>query len=60
MFKDLTNITEADLSEFDASKVTLMNGMFWGCTEIQKINFGEIDTSSVEEMSFTFRYCYKN
>ena len=48
MFKDLTNIIEADLSEFDASKVTLMNGMFWGCNNVQKINFGETNTSSLK------------
>ena len=38
MFKDLENIIEVDLSNFDASKVTNMDSMFFKCINLEKIN----------------------
>ena len=50
MFYNLQNIIEIDLSNFDASKVNDMGEMFNLCKNLEKINFGNINTSSVENM----------
>ena len=48
MFFECTDITEIDLSNFDTSKVNLINDMFHGC------NF---DTSQVTSMYYMFYNC---
>ena len=45
MFRELNNLIETDLSKFDASKVSDMSWMFFNCTNLKKIDFGDIDTS---------------
>ena len=55
MFNGLNNLIEADLSNFDASKVTDMTSMFLGCTKLKKIDFGDIDTSSVKSIKDIFK-----
>ena len=50
MFYELDIITEIDLSNFDASKVRTMQWMFDGCTNLKKIEFGNINTSSLENI----------
>ena len=57
MFDGSTNITEIDLSNFDASKVRDMSWMFNGCLNLEKIEFGNINTSSLENMFAMFAYC---
>ena len=57
MFKDLNNIIEIDLSQFDFSHITTMKNMFNGCTSLKNIIFGNINTSKVENMFFTFCNC---
>ena len=57
MFTDLNNIIEIDLSQFDFSRVTTMENMFKGCTSLKNIIFGNINTSKVENMFFTFCNC---
>ena len=59
MFLFLDSIIEADVSEFDGSKVTTMHSMFRECNYVKKINFGEFNTSSVEDMGYLFEKCYK-
>ena len=41
MFEDLSNLIEADLSNFDASKVISMACMFRYCNKLKKIDFGD-------------------
>ena len=55
MFNGLINLIEADLSNFDASKVTNMFNMFFSCTGLKKVNFGDIDTSSVKSIQSIFK-----
>ena len=57
MFNGLINLIEADLSNFDASKVTNMFNMFFSCTGLKKVNFGDIDTSSVKSIQSIFKEC---
>ncbi len=58
-FRDLEHITEIDLSACDASEVTNMNAMFYGCRSLETINFGEnFNTSKVTNMSAMFAECY--
>ena len=59
MFYNLVNISEIDLSNFDASKITTMESMFYGCTGLDNIIFGNINTSSVKNMSYLFYDCNK-
>ena len=59
MFSGLSNITEIDLSNFDASEVKNMSSMFSKCINLTKINFGNINTSSVENMYSMFFGCSK-
>ena len=59
MFNGLKNITEIDLSNFDASKVTDMRWMFNDCSNLEKIEFGNINTPSLENMRLMFQYCSK-
>ena len=54
MFNELKNITEIDLSNFDASKVTDMRWMFNDCSNLEKIEFGNINTPSLENMRLMF------
>ena len=57
MFRDCSNLTEIDLSNFDTSKITNMNSMFQGCTSLHSINLSNIDTSSVGNMVNMFNEC---
>lgn len=52
------NPLKIDISEWDTSKVELMNGMFDGCEYLQSTgNLGNWDISNVENMSFMFNNC---
>ena len=53
MFYKLDNIKEIDLSNFDFSEVTSMHYMLY-CYNLEKINFGNANTSSVKRMSALF------
>ena len=57
MFHDLSNIIEADLSNFDSSQVISMAYMFEGCNNLKRIDFGEIDTSLVSSIHSIFKKC---
>ena len=46
MFYELDDIIEIDLSNLNTSKVINMESMFCRCINLNKINFGKIDTSS--------------
>ena len=59
MFSYLYNIIEVDLSNFDASKVEDMRGMFFGCHSLKKINLGNIDTSLVKSIHSIFADCFE-
>ena len=57
MFNGLGNIIEADLSNFDASRVTNMVNMFLSCTKLKRIDFGDIDTSLIKTIQAIFAHC---
>ena len=57
MFKDLDNIIEIDLSNFDTSKVINMAYMFLNCIRLEKINLWNINTTLVTSMSGMFKNC---
>ena len=50
MFDHLDNIIEIDLSNFDASNVRDMIGMFNGFSNLEKIEFGNINTPSLKNI----------
>ena len=50
MFDGLNNIIEIDLSDFDASNSKNMSWMFNSCSNLEKIEFGNMNTSSLENI----------
>ena len=59
MFYGLTNLIEVDLSNFDGSKVTTMNGMFNSCSNLEKVTIGNINTPLLEDFAVLFSGCSK-
>ena len=57
LFSYLTNLKSIDLSNFDTSDVTNMNGMFMGCTSLTSIDVNNFNTSKVTDMAFMFDFC---
>ena len=47
IFTNLTDLLEVDLSNFNASLVTTMTDMFFGCTSLTSVKFGNLNTSSL-------------
>ena len=58
MFENAVSIITIDLSNLDLS-CSNSNSMFIGCNNLESINFGDFDTSSITDMSHMFEYCYK-
>ena len=54
MFFNCENLTEIDLSNFNAENVTNMCGMFLGSINITNINFSNFNTQNVTNMSYMF------
>ncbi len=50
----MLNITEIELYYFNASKVKTMNILFYQSSNLEKNNFGSIDTLSVKDMGYLF------
>ena len=48
LFNQCYNIIEVDLSYFDSSGVTTMFCMFQACVNLKKVNFGNINLSSLK------------
>lgn len=52
-------LTSLDLSNFDTSKVTNMNGIFQYCSSLTKLDLSSFNTSNVTDMSYMFYFCTK-
>lgn len=57
MFRDCSNLTQVDLSDFDTSNVTDMCFMFHNCERLKGIELNNFNTSNVTDMSSMFEYC---
>ena len=57
MFQHLHNIISVDLSDFESSSVTNMEGMFDHCYNLKYINFSDFTTSEVTNMRNMFADC---
>ena len=57
MFSELKNITEVDLSKFNASKVTNMKKMFFNCSSLTSINLNISNISFVTNLDNMFFRC---
>ena len=55
-FKYLSNITEIDLSKFNASPTDIAD-LFWGCTSLKSVNLKNFDTSKNTNFGHTFKDC---
>ena len=57
MFYECVDITEINLSNFNASIVTNMNAMFAHCSSLSSIDFSNFNTSIVTYMNSVFYNC---
>ena len=55
-FSKLNAIESINLTNFDTSLVTNMNGMFTGCSSLESLDLTNFDTSNVMDMSGMFTY----
>ena len=47
------------INNFNTTKVTIMNGMFQECNELEYLDLSNFNTSNVIDMSFMFNECSK-
>ena len=59
MFKECSNLTSIDLSNFDTSKVTDMGFMLDNCSNLTSLDLSNFDTSNVTNMTSMFTKCSK-
>jgi surface protein len=57
LFYHCQQITEIDLSHFDASEVTSMSEMFSGCTELTSVNLANLNASKIIATQDIFLDC---
>ena len=57
MLYNCTNITEINLSNFNTSNVTNMEGMFAYCSSLTSLDLSNFDTSQVTHMLYMFYNC---
>ena len=57
MFGSLTTLTALDISGFNTSNVTDMNGMFTYCEKLTELDVSSFDTSSIRDMDYMFCGC---
>lgn len=57
MFFDCNSLENIDLSNFDTSNVTSMNGMFVKCYALKELDLSNFNTSKVTDMLNMFQYC---
>ena len=59
MFSDCNSLTSLDVSKWDTSKVTNMNGMFGECYNLTNLDVSKWNTSKVTDMVQMFNRCDK-
>ncbi len=57
MFRDLVNCTSMDVGKMDVSGVTYMDRAFFGCTALTRLDLGEWNPSSCENIPYMFMNC---
>ncbi|WP_188002700.1 BspA family leucine-rich repeat surface protein, partial [Listeria monocytogenes] len=56
LFNGTSSLTSLDLSNFDTSQVTSMDGMFYNASSLTSLDLSNFDTSQVTAMAYMF-YC---
>ena len=57
LFRNCSNITEIDLSNFNSSNITYFQLMFELCTSLTSILLSNFNNSKINQMNFTFSDC---
>ena len=57
LFSSCKDIVSIDLSNFDSSKISTMNGMFSDCNSLKSVNFENFNTASSKNMIGMFKNC---
>ena len=58
MFRECSDLTSIDLSNFDTSNVTTMYGMFNTCRSLTSLDISSFNTVNVTNMDYMFSNCY--
>lgn len=57
LFGGLSNLTDIDFSNFNTSRVTIMNSMFYGAHSLTTLDLSNFDTANVTDMASMFHAC---
>ena len=57
MFSDISTLSEVDFSDFDASELTSISCMFYGCYSLISINFTNFNAPLLTDISYLFYDC---
>ena len=57
MFRDCAKLTTVDLSKFNTTLVSTLEGVFNGCSSLSSIDLTPLSTTNVKTMKDTFRGC---
>ena len=57
MFYFCSNLTNLDLSNFNAQNVTNMSYMFYGCGNLTNLDLSNFNAQNVTDMSYMFYFC---
>ena len=57
MFQNCNKLTALDVSKFNTTNVTAMNGMFYGCSNLTTLDVSNFNTTKVTNMSYMFGSC---
>ena len=57
MFYNCSSLISLDISNFDTSKIELMNEMFYNCYSLTSLNLSHFDTSKVTNIRYMFYNC---
>lgn len=57
MFKECSDLTALNVSNFDTGNVTNMSNMFYNCWHLTSLDLCSFDTSKVTDMSYMFTSC---
>ena len=58
MFNGCSALTSLDLSNFNTSQVTYMDGIFQNCDSLTSLDLSNFDTSKVTSMNSMFWNCF--
>ena len=59
MFRNMSNLTSIDISNFKTNNLKTMRGMFRNCTSLTSIDLSNFNTEKLEQIDSLFYNCEK-